>query len=724
MANQPFQFGSGTGGGAAGANQQAGQNVQNANNALLAAAKGGNIGAITSNFQGLVSPTGAAAQAMATPTNYGGYAGGANDAANAFNAQGQLSAAVNQPQIAADQAYGQAGLAGLQQTANGQGPAQQAAAAQLAQGVSAAQTAQSAAANSARGGGAALGAAQAEGMANSANIAQNGGMQAAQLRAQMAGQAQQGLVSGAQGAQSVNQQGATGQAGIIQGAEGLGNQAELGQAGTQAGVYGTQQGAQTAANAQSQAGSQFIAKGLMGVGGGLLGADVHLKEPDGPSHWSLREEPNFILARNERTGELRKVMTAPLDRHEHAQAEAPHGAGPLGSVDNRTLTFGDMSLDQAMQQPMQDASASPSTTVPDLASTQAAQGHDAWAAKQPPMQQPASPGGAPAKQSGVGADFGSRLGNALRGGADALSDNPRDRRRLDPKKEQQILGARAAQPLTPPGSRFSPQDVQGKPSLSDVMKNPRDAWMAQGMPPADAQAQATSAAPAAPPPYAGPGFGDAGGATTFQPQAFNPNMAVSLPGPPPAAPAYQPTVPAAQNWWQKQAAINQANGGLFSDARAKQDAYEAGRQSAQQSPPPQYAPEGGPHVRSDERLKEGIGMGDMNEADHFLASLKPYSYKYKDPQMEPTSEPNGGRYLGVMAQNVEQSPFGRQIVKDTPKGKVLEGPALQSAMAAGMGRLHERVAQLEAMRQAQKPDAKETMAQRPMRPEDERAAKQ
>lgn len=102
-------------------------------------------------------------------------------------------------------------------------------------------------------------------------------------------------------------------------------------------------------------------------------------------------------------------------------------------------------------------------------------------------------------------------------------------------------------------------------------------------------------------------------------------------------------------------------------------------------------------VHPSEGTKSGQRSGgDMTEADHFLAHLTPYTYKYKDPSNEPTSEPNGGRYLGVMAQNVEQAPeIGRQIVKDTPRGKVLEGGALMSAMAGGLGRLHERVSQLE-----------------------------
>lgn len=93
-------------------------------------------------------------------------------------------------------------------------------------------------------------------------------------------------------------------------------------------------------------------------------------------------------------------------------------------------------------------------------------------------------------------------------------------------------------------------------------------------------------------------------------------------------------------------------------------------------------------------LDESMG----SEADHFLNHLHPYTYRYKDPSYEPTSQPNGGHYLGVMAQDVEKTPVGQQIVKDTPRGKMLEGGALMSAMAAGLGRLHERVSGLEGKR--------------------------
>jgi hypothetical protein len=78
----------------------------------------------------------------------------------------------------------------------------------------------------------------------------------------------------------------------------------------------------------SALGSAF---GSSGGGSGSSGSDVKLQEPGGRSAMTLREEPGFLLLRNDRTGELRKVATEPLSEDEHRQAMAPHGAGPLGS---------------------------------------------------------------------------------------------------------------------------------------------------------------------------------------------------------------------------------------------------------------------------------------------------------------------------------------------------------------------------------------------------------
>lgn len=105
---------------------------------------------------------------------------------------------------------------------------------------------------------------------------------------------------------------------------------------------------------------------------------------------------------------------------------------------------------------------------------------------------------------------------------------------------------------------------------------------------------------------------------------------------------------------------------------------------------------------SDERKKTGIRRESL--ADRFLDHLEPYSYQYDNPEDEPSlGAPTGGRYLGVMAQDVERTPeVGRQLVQNTPRGKVLNGPATMSALAAGVGRLHERLKALEEERSRMK----------------------
>jgi hypothetical protein len=106
-----------------------------------------------------------------------------------------------------------------------------------------------------------------------------------------------------------------------------------------------------------------------------------------------------------------------------------------------------------------------------------------------------------------------------------------------------------------------------------------------------------------------------------------------------------------------------------------------------------------PQVRSDEKMKQlGRMKGPANEniADAFMNRLDPHTYRYISKSDEPVSTPTGGRFLGVLAQDVEKTPeIGRQIVRDTPRGKVLEGGAMMSAMAGGLGRLNQRVRQLE-----------------------------
>lgn len=101
---------------------------------------------------------------------------------------------------------------------------------------------------------------------------------------------------------------------------------------------------------------------------------------------------------------------------------------------------------------------------------------------------------------------------------------------------------------------------------------------------------------------------------------------------------------------------------------------------------------------SDRRAKLIVPEGKHTISDEFLnaAADSEATYRYKDPNLEPTSRPTGGKYLGIMAQRLQQVPeVGPQLVKDGPRGKYLElGPALSATMA-GVGRLNERLQHVE-----------------------------
>jgi hypothetical protein len=60
---------------------------------------------------------------------------------------------------------------------------------------------------------------------------------------------------------------------------------------------------------------------------------------------------------------------------------------------------------------------------------------------------------------------------------------------------------------------------------------------------------------------------------------------------------------------------------------------------------------------SDKRLKTDMHPDPMVE--DFLNSLHPYSFKYKDPSLDPT---NRGTHYGVMAQDVNKTPMGHSLI--------------------------------------------------------------
>lgn len=94
-------------------------------------------------------------------------------------------------------------------------------------------------------------------------------------------------------------------------------------------------------------------------------------------------------------------------------------------------------------------------------------------------------------------------------------------------------------------------------------------------------------------------------------------------------------------------------------------------------------------MASDERAKESIEHGG-NEADEFMRAITPQTWEYKAEHRD-RPEAGHGRFLGVMAQDLERTKAGKAAVTDTPKGKVVDFGRLGSILTASVARLNERL---------------------------------
>lgn len=92
-------------------------------------------------------------------------------------------------------------------------------------------------------------------------------------------------------------------------------------------------------------------------------------------------------------------------------------------------------------------------------------------------------------------------------------------------------------------------------------------------------------------------------------------------------------------------------------------------------------------IASDERLKKDVKDFD---AGAFLDSLTGKSYRYKDP-----AKFGEGRNAGVMAQDLEKTPEGKALVKDTPEGKMVDYGKGFGALLGSMADMHKRLKKVE-----------------------------
>lgn len=89
---------------------------------------------------------------------------------------------------------------------------------------------------------------------------------------------------------------------------------------------------------------------------------------------------------------------------------------------------------------------------------------------------------------------------------------------------------------------------------------------------------------------------------------------------------------------------------------------------------------------SDRRAKTDVGDGGP-AATGLLEALSAHTFRYRGDDEQ---------QLGVMAQDLEQAPAGRAIVREGPGGaKMLDSNRALAAALASMGELHERLRRLE-----------------------------
>jgi hypothetical protein len=90
---------------------------------------------------------------------------------------------------------------------------------------------------------------------------------------------------------------------------------------------------------------------------------------------------------------------------------------------------------------------------------------------------------------------------------------------------------------------------------------------------------------------------------------------------------------------------------------------------------------------SDERLKDVKGDGG-GELEDFLRAARPEAYKYKGGVQEAAGD---GEYVTPMAQRLEKSKLGRDLVRDTPAGKVVDYGKAMGTVTGAVAHVNKKV---------------------------------
>jgi hypothetical protein len=102
-------------------------------------------------------------------------------------------------------------------------------------------------------------------------------------------------------------------------------------------------------------------------------------------------------------------------------------------------------------------------------------------------------------------------------------------------------------------------------------------------------------------------------------------------------------------------------------------------------------------ANSDVSLKENMNQSEKSGSEmveEFLNALKSYTYNYKDKENNGQKNPDG-KVTSVMAQDLEKSKLGKQMVTEGPEGKMVDYGQGMAPLFAAIAELNQRTKKLE-----------------------------
>lgn len=105
----------------------------------------------------------------------------------------------------------------------------------------------------------------------------------------------------------------------------------------------------------------------------------------------------------------------------------------------------------------------------------------------------------------------------------------------------------------------------------------------------------------------------------------------------------------------------------------------------------------GQSPNSDVSLKENMNQTEKSGSEmveEFLDALKSYTYNYKDKENNGQKNPEG-KVTSVMAQDLEKSKLGKQMVTEGPEGKMVNYGQGMAPLFAAIAELNQRTKKLE-----------------------------